>query len=163
MVKTRPAALSYLLLCLLTLFTGCGLLGGTSAAECGQQAPSVEPSRADPEETFRVYGGGFREGCNDTGPPFFEEPARRDIRVEMRQGGRSWTLASGLAASDPPDYALDVKLKVPTDAKPGRAVVAIPDPDSAEPMEAPFTVLRWRIGVTGVSSYPADGCFRTCA
>ena len=114
---------------------------GGGSAQCGQVAPSAEPSRAAPGETFRLHGGGFAEGCNDTGPPFLEEPARRDIRVEMRQGGRSWTLASGLAAGDPPDYALDVELKVPADAEPGGAVVAVPDPNSAEPPEVPFEVL----------------------
>ena len=41
----------------------------------------------------------------------------------------------------PPDYALDMRLKVPAEAKPGRAVVVIPDPDSAEPLEVPFRVL----------------------
>ncbi len=132
-------ALSCLLLCS-ALLSGCALSGGSSAS-CGQNLPNVEPSQAAPGETFRLYGGGLREGCNDTGPPFLEEPARQDIRVEMRQGGRSWTLASGLAASGPPDYALDVDLKVPVDAKPGRAVVVIPDPNSAEPMEVPFSVL----------------------
>lgn len=126
------------LLCL--ALSGCGLLGGSSAS-CGQNLPNVEPSRAAPGETFRLYGGGFRDGCNDTGPPFLEETARQDVRIEMRQVGRSWTLASGLAASDSPDYALDVELEVPVDAKPGRAVVAIPDPNSAEPMEVPFSVL----------------------
>lgn len=40
-----------------------------------------------------------------------------------------------------PDYNLDVELKVPVDAKPGGAVVAIPDPNSAEPLEVPFRVL----------------------
>jgi len=59
----------------------------------------------------------------------------------MRQGERSWTLASGLAAGGSPDYAIDVRLKVPADAEPGRATVAISNPDSAEPLEVPFRVL----------------------
>lgn len=101
----------------------------------------MEPSRASPGETFRLHGGGFRDGCNDTNLPFLKEPPQQDIRVEMRQGGRSWTLASGLAAGGPPDYTLDVKLKVPADAEPGRAVIVIPDPNSAEPLEVPFRVL----------------------
>ena len=109
---------------------------------CGQDLPSVEPSRAVPGGTFRLRGGGFREGCNDSNLPFQKDSARQDIRVEMHQGGKSWTLASGLAAGGPPDYALDVKLKVPADAKLGRAVVAIPDPNSAGPMKIPFRVLR---------------------
>ncbi len=137
------AALPCLLLCLALFLSGCGALGG-SGASCGQSPPSVEPARAAPGETFRLYGGGFREGCNDTGfagLPFLKEPARQDIRVEMRQGGKSWALASGLAASDPPDYALDVDLEVPADAKPGRAMIAIPDPNNAEPLKVPFGVL----------------------
>ncbi|MGI9048821.1 MAG: hypothetical protein ACR2GU_05545 [Rubrobacteraceae bacterium] len=73
--------------------------------------------------------------------PFQKDSARRDIRVEMRQGGKSWTLASGLSAGGSPDYTLDVKLKVPADAKPGKAVVAIPDPNDAEPPKVPFRVL----------------------
>jgi hypothetical protein len=112
-------------------------LGG----ECGQSPPSAEPSRAAPGETFRLHGGGFRDGCNDTGWPSLREPAQRDIRVEMRQGGRTWTLASGLAAGGPPDYAIDLRLRVPSDAEPGRATVVIPDPDSAEPLKVPFEVL----------------------
>ena len=99
---TKPssvAALSCLLLCL-ALLSGCALLGGSSTV-CGQSPSSVEPSRAAPGETFRLHGGGFREGCNDTGPPFLREPARRDIRVEMHQGGKSWTLATNLSASGP--------------------------------------------------------------
>lgn len=74
------------------------------------------------------------------------EPARQDIRVEMQREGRSWTLASGLTANGPPDYALDVELEVPTDAKPGEAVIAIPDPNSAEPLEVPFRVLDGGLG-----------------
>ena len=128
-----------LLVALCAVAAGCAIGGGE--AQCGQSPPSVTPSRVAPGETFRLHGGGFAEGCNDTGPPFLEEPARRDIRVEMRQGGRLWTLASGLAASGPPDYALDVELKVPANAKPGGAVVAIPNPNSAGPLEVPFRVL----------------------
>ena len=104
----------------------------------------MEPSRAAPGETFRLHGGDFYEGCYDAGPPFLEwleEPGRQDIRVELRQGERTWTLASGLAASDPPDYALDVRLEVPAGAEPGKAVVVIPDPSSAGPMKMPFQVI----------------------
>lgn len=137
------AVLAGFFLCL--ALTGCGLLGGSSAA-CGQSPPSVEPSRAAPGESFRLHGGGFREGCDDTGLPFPKEPPRRDIRVELRQEGRSWTLASGLAAGGHPDYVLDTELKVPADAKPGRAVIIIPDPDSAEPLEVPFGVLGGGVG-----------------
>ncbi len=133
------AVLSGFLLCL-ALLSGCSLLGGSSAS-CGQDLPRVEPSRLDPGETFRLHGGGFRDGCNDSNLPFGKEPARQDIRVEMRQGGKSWNLASGLAAGDPPDYILDVKLKVPARAEPGRAVVVIPDPNSAGPMKIPVRVL----------------------
>lgn len=140
LARPFPAAsLSWLLVCLAFL-SGCGVSGESSAA-CGQSAPEVEPSRVAPGETFRLRGGGFQDGCNDTGPPFLPEPPRRDIRIEMRQEGKTWTLASGLAAGGRPDYALDVELKVPNNAEPGEAVVAIPNPNSAEPLRVPFRVL----------------------
>lgn len=136
----KPATiLSCLLVCSVPL-SGCGVLGGSSAA-CGQSPPSVKPSRAVPGDNFHLHGGGFHEGCNDTGLPFLREHPQRDIRVEMRQGERSWTLTSGLVAGGSPDYDLDVELKVPVDAKPGGAVVSIPDLNSAEPLEVLFRVL----------------------
>lgn len=132
-------SVAYLILGL--LLSGCAMSGSSSDAACGQNLPNVKPSQAAPSETFRLRGGGFVEGCNDTGPPFGNDSARKDIRVEMRQGERSWTLASGLTADGPPDYTLNTKLKVPADAKPGRAVVVIPDPSNAEPPKLPFRVL----------------------
>lgn len=58
----------------------------------------------------------------------------------MRQEGRTWDLVR-VDAGGPPNYAIDVELKVPTEAKSGSAVIVIPNPDDAGPLEMPFAVL----------------------
>lgn len=137
------AALSYLLICSV-LLSSCGVLGGSSAA-CGQTIPSLKPSRAAPGETFVLSGGGFREGCNDTGPPFFREPPRKNIRIEMRQEGKTWGLATVDADAD---YRIDETLWVPKDAESGKALVVVNDKnvDPSDPLAAPFRVLGGRSG-----------------
>ena len=113
---------------------------GGSGAECGVVAPGVEPARAGPGEAFVLSGGGFAEGCSDTGPPFPEEPPQRGIRIEMRQEGKTWGLAT-VDAGGPPRYFVEATLEVPKDAEPGGAVVAVHTANMAEPMEVPFEVL----------------------
>jgi hypothetical protein len=56
----------------------------------------------------------------------------------MRQEGRTWHLATVDADAD---YRVEATLEVPEDAEPGRAVVVVPDPYAAGPMEVPFRVL----------------------
>lgn len=132
-------ALSCVLLLCSALLSGCGVLGGSSAA-CGQDLPSVEPSRAAPGETFVLSGGGFREGCDDSNLPFRPEPSQRGIRIEMRQEGKTWGLARVDADAD---YRVEATLEVPKDAEPGGAVVVVNDKnvDPSDPLEVPFEVL----------------------
>ena len=99
--------------------------------------PDAEPSQAAPGGTFRLHGEGFRDGCNDTGPPFLPEPPQRNIRVEMRQGEDTWRLTT---VDADPDYNVGAELEVPAEAEPGRAVVVIRAGDE-EPTQIPFRVL----------------------
>lgn len=132
-------ALSCLLLGLTLLLSGC-----SGAVACGQGLPTVEPSRAAPGEAFVVRGGGFGGGCDDSNRPSLEEPRQRGIRIEMRQEGRTWDLATVDANAD---YKVEATLAVPEDAEPGRAVVVVNteavygDGDRFVPLEVPFEVL----------------------
>lgn len=132
------AALSCLLLCL-ALLSGCGVLGGSGAA-CAQDLPSVVPSRAGSGETFVLSGGGFGGGCDDSNLPFWPEPPQREVRIEMRQEGKTWSLATA-DAGGPPDYTIEETLEVPRGAEPGRAVVVVHRTNGLKPMEIPFRVL----------------------
>lgn len=121
------------------LLSGCAP-SSNSASGCSQEIPSLEPPRAVPGETFRLSGRGFGGGCDDSNLPFRPDPPQRGILIEMRQRGKAWDLAT-VDAGGPPNYAIDVELKVPKDAKPGGATVVIPVPNSAEPLRVPFEVL----------------------
>ena len=126
--------IAMVLLC--SVASGCFPIGGSEDA-CVAARPDAEPSQAAPGESFRLHGEGFRDGCNDTGPPFLPEPPQRDIRIEMRQGERTWRLA---VVDADPDYTLGTELEVPADAGPGQAVVVIRAGDE-EPTQVPFRVL----------------------
>ena len=135
------AALSSLLLC--AALAGC-VPGGSSAA-CGRSLPTLEPERARPGETVLLRGGGFGGGCDDSNLPFRPKPPQKDIRVEMRQGGKTWPLAT-LDAGPRPDYAIRKTLRVPEDARPGKATVVVDagesrrDKDEFDPLPVPFRV-----------------------
>jgi len=97
---------------------------GSSA--CASPAPVLEarPARGAPGDAFRVRGKHFVAGfsvCDDTGPDLSAQtvPAR-DVRVEFRQGGRTWEL--GRIEADK-GSRLAARLEVPADARPGRATV----------------------------------------
>lgn len=100
---------------------------GSSTAACASPAPVLEarPARGAPGDAFRVRGKHFVAGfsvCDDTGPDLSAAqtiPAR-DVRVEFRQGGRTWEL--GRVEADK-DSRLAARLEVPTNARPGRATV----------------------------------------
>ena len=118
-----------------------GVSSGSSAA-CGRIVPSLEPSQARPGETFRFRGGGFGGGCDDSNQPFRPEPPQRDVRIEMRQGGKKWVLATA-DAGGPPGYRIEATLGVPEGAEPGGALVVTDagEGDPFGPMEVPFEVL----------------------
>ena len=134
----RHVSLAALLLAWLAVSSGCAALGGSAA--CARGAPVLEPSRAAPGEAFRFSGGGFGGGCNDSNMPDWPEPPQQDVRIEMRQGGKTWGLATADADKD---YGIEATLEVPEDAVPGEALVATdagPD-DPFGPTEVPFEVL----------------------
>lgn len=132
--KRGAAALSLLLLCSV-LLAGCAPPG---SAGCARTSPEVEPSRARPGETFVLRGGGFGGGCDDSNLTFRPDPPQKNVRIEMRQGGKTWPLATA-DAGGPPDYAIKKTLRVPEDAAPGKAVVVTRD--DYGPMEMPFRVM----------------------
>lgn len=124
----------------LCVFAAAGAGGCAGQGACAQALPTVEPSRAAPGETFRLHGGfgGFGAPCNDTPGANEAGPPERDMRVELRQGGRAWHLGEIDAR---PDHSLDAKLAVPAAAEPGRARVVIHSRHSSTPIEMPLRVL----------------------
>lgn len=107
--------------------SGASSSAAPGSAACASPAPVLEarPARGAPGDAFRVRGKHFVAGfsvCDDTGPGLSAAqtiPAR-DVRVEFRQGGRTWEL--GRVEADK-DSRLAARLEVPADARPGRATV----------------------------------------
>lgn len=134
------ATLPCLLTCLALSGCASGALSGGSGGACAVGLSGPQPSGAVAGETFRLQGSGFRDGCNDAGPRFLRrsEPPQQDIRIDLRQGGKMWGLATIDADSS---YKFDAKLEIPPDAEPGRAFVVIRAGDDL-PMEVPFEVLN---------------------
>ena len=135
-VKSTPLAASLPLLLLCAALSGC--VPGGSSAGCARISPDVEPSRTRPGETFVLRGAGFDGGCDDSNLPFTEDPPQRGVRVEMRQGEKTWPLAT-VDAGPRPDYAIEEELRVPEDARPGKAAVVTRD--DYGPMRMPFRML----------------------
>ena len=126
------------------LLAGCAT--GSSQGACAAPAPTLEvrPARAAPSETFRLHGAEFagRYYCDDTGTGDGEAggnsaatPAR-DVRVELRQGARTWKLATVDAGRK---LGFDVRIEVPVDVRPGRATVRAVG--GGVPAETPLRVL----------------------
>ena len=134
----RGASLAVLLLAAWLAVAGCAF---GSAAECGRSVgwDRVEQKRVAPGETFRLHGKGFAGDCYD-GNQLGRPPPERDIPIGLRQGEKSWRLAT-VDAGPAPDYVLDAELTVPEDARPGRAVVEIHTELSERPYKVPFRVI----------------------
>ncbi|MDP9439707.1 MAG: hypothetical protein M3P49_13370 [Actinomycetota bacterium] len=160
----RNASLALGLLAWLAVLSGCAGLGGSSAS-CGWDAPRVEPERARPGEDFVFRGWGFGGGCDDSNMPDWPEPPQQDVRIEMRQGGRTWDLAT-VDAEAPPDFAVEATLGVPEDAEPGGALVTTdegPD-DPFGSLEVPFEVLSGpKTGFQERDEPVASGVAASCA
>jgi hypothetical protein len=128
---------------------------GASAASvegaCASPAPILEarPARGAPGDEFGIRGRYFVAGfsaCDDTGSgsPAAQTVPARDVRVEFLQGGRTWELGSVPADKG---SRIASKLKVPADARPGRATVRATygqgppeSPDGRTSIEARFFV-----------------------
>jgi hypothetical protein len=102
-----------------------------------------------PGDEFGIRGRHFVAGfsaCDDTGSgsPAAQTVPARDVRVEFLQGGRRWELGSVPADKG---SRIASKLKVPADARPGRATVRATygqgppeSPDGRMSVEARFFV-----------------------
>jgi hypothetical protein len=103
----------------------------------------VESERVPSGGMFEVRGEGFGElvECDDTGPADGEpggarfEP-RTDIAVELRQGSKTWELASVDADQE---FAFYEKLRLPDDAVSGRVTVTAAGNQGI--VEAPISVV----------------------
>ena len=90
----------------------------------------MEPPRAAVGEEFHLHGVAFaRGGCEMPAEP------NRGVRVELRQGSKAWELASVDVGRG---STFDVRLRVPTGARPGQAMVSVAG--GSKTAEEPFTV-----------------------
>ena len=116
---------------------------GASAAACATPEPILEarPARGAAGDEFGIRGRYFDGNSRDCD----NDPAR-DVRIEFLQDGRTWAL--GRLVSDE-NSRLAAQLRVPADAKPGRATVRATygqgppdDPYGQTTTEAGFFVLE---------------------
>jgi hypothetical protein len=98
-------------------------------AACPSLSLEARPARA--ETAFRLHGDGFSTVCDKARPA-------QDIRIDFRQDGKSWKLATVDAGRQ---LTFDVKLHVPAGARPGQATVRA-STRSGELVEEHFVVLR---------------------
>jgi hypothetical protein len=86
---------------------------GEPEAAC--PSPSIEavPSLAASGAKFRLRGHDFSSGCDKATPA-------RGVRIYLRQGGKTWRLATLDADRD---LEFDTTLRVPGDAVPGRTTL----------------------------------------
>ncbi len=83
----------------------------------------VSPKRVAPGDTFALEGTNFFSGCGDViidGEPVDEERPKQDVEIVLRQGSRDWDLGTVNAKKD---YSIATKLRVPENARPGKATV----------------------------------------
>ena len=132
----RGASLAVLLLAAWLAVAGCAF--GSEAA-CALGLSEIKPKRAARGETFRLHAEGLAVDCYDTGQ-LGQPPPERGIPIRLRQGEREWSLAA-VDAGPPPDYALDARLTVPEEARPGRVVVEIHTESLGSPVRVPFRVI----------------------
>lgn len=109
--------------------------GGTAAQAGATGCPSpslgAEPARAAPGATFRLRGNGFFSGCDEIRPA-------HDVRIDFRQDGKTWKLATVDADRR---LSLGARLRVPAGAEPGQATVRATTRSGAL-VEERFLVLR---------------------
>ncbi len=100
---------------------GCGSSGGAPQASCAGPQVSVSPATAAPGDEVRVRGRFFLTDCYDTGQTGTPPPSQ-DLAVAFRAGERTVPLATLDAA---PDGTIDTTVRVPDDAPPGAAQIAV--------------------------------------
>jgi hypothetical protein len=110
--------------------------GGGASAQAGATgcpAPSLEaePARAAQGAKFRLHGAGFSPGCDRIRPA-------HDVRIDFRQDGKTWKLATVDADRS---LTFGAKLRVPAGARPGWATVRATT-RSGERAEERFVVLQ---------------------
>lgn len=106
--------------------------GGEEAATgCPSPSLEVEPAKAAPGAPFQLRGQGLSSGCEKIRPA-------RDVRIDFRQDGKTWKLATVDAARD---LAFEARLRVPAGARPGQATVRATT-RSGDLIKKRFLVLR---------------------
>ncbi|HJQ30090.1 MAG TPA: hypothetical protein VJ827_12175, partial [Rubrobacter sp.] len=103
----------------------------SGVAPCPSLSLEARPPRAAPETTFRLHGGGFSTVCDKASPA-------QDVRIDFRQGGRIWKLATVDADRH---LTFDARLRVPAGARAGQATVRATTL-TGELVEEQFVVLR---------------------
>ena len=105
----------------------------SSGQATGCPSPSLEaaPARAAPGATFQVSGSGFSSGCDKIRPA-------RDVRIDFRQNGRTWKLATVDADGQ---LTFDARMRVPAGARAGQATVRATT-RAGEHVKERFIVLR---------------------
>ncbi len=108
--------------------------GGEGATAC--PSPSIEavPARAALGAKFRLRGHNFSSGCGGA-----RITPARGIRIYLRQGGKTWKLAT-LGADR--SLAFDTWLRVPAGARPGQRATVLATTRSGERAEERFVVLE---------------------
>jgi hypothetical protein len=101
------------------------------ATGCPSPSLEAEPARAAPEAKFRLHGAGFSSGCDKNRPA-------QDIRIDFRQGERTWKLATVDADQH---LTFEARLRVPAGARSEQATVRATT-RSGELVEEHFVVSR---------------------
>jgi hypothetical protein len=100
-------------------------------ATCPSLSLEARPARAAPETAFRLHGEGFSTVCGEARPA-------HDVRIDFRQDGRIWKLATVGADRH---LTFDTRLRVPAGARSGQATVRATT-RSGELVDEHFVVLR---------------------
>ena len=106
-------------------------MSADEATGCPSPSLEAEPARAAPGATFRLHGAGFSTACDDS------KPAQR-IRIDFRQGVRTWKLATVDADGQ---LTFDARMRVPAGARAGQATVRATT-RTGEHVKERFIVLR---------------------
>lgn len=124
--------------------SGPATAGAMTDDACMPPEPILEtqPSRGAPGAEFGVRGENFDADSRDCD----NDPAR-NVRLQFLQDGRAWDLGS--VDASPRGSRLAAKLKVPNEARPGRATVRATY-DQRAPRDLPGRAsVEARFSVTG--------------